>query len=79
MNTADLANVREALKRISRDADFQRFTEYLRAKLEDAKAVLVTADDTQFRRLQGKAQALSELMEIVEPRSAQRGATQPLP
>ena len=79
MNTSDLANVRESLKRISRDADFQKFVECLRAKLEDAKAALVTADATQFQRLQGKAQAFGELMDLVEPRSAQRVAVRPLP
>lgn len=78
MNTHTSANVREHLKRIARDADFQEFVKHLRAELEDAKAVLVRADTDKFPRLQGRAQGLLEILELVDPRPAKGGVAQPI-
>lgn len=67
MHTPTPANVAESLKRLRRDADFQEVTKFLLAELEDAKAVLVDADDTKFSRLQGRARGVRDVLEFLEP------------
>lgn len=57
----------EALLRINNLNDFSAFREYLVEQLEEHKTRLVfMADDRQVHNLQGRAQALSELIDLIE-------------
>lgn len=57
----------EALLRINNLNDFSAFREYLAGQLEEHKTRLVfMADDRQVHNLQGRAQALSELIDLIE-------------
>jgi hypothetical protein len=59
--------LQEALLKINNLNDFLAFREYLAATLEDYKTRLVhMADDRQVHNLQGRAQALKELMDLIE-------------
>lgn len=57
----------EALLKINNLDDFKAFREYLVEQLEVHKTRLVyMADDRQVHNLQGRAQALKELMDLIE-------------
>lgn len=57
----------EALLKINNLNDFKAFREYLTEQLETHKTRLVfMADDRQVHNLQGRAQALKELMDLIE-------------
>lgn len=57
----------EALLKINNLNDFKPFREYLAGQLEMHKTRLVfMADDRQVHNLQGRAQALKELMDLIE-------------
>lgn len=57
----------EALLKINNLDDFKAFREYLVEQLETHKTRLVyMADDRQVHNLQGRAQALKELMDLIE-------------
>ena len=57
----------EALLKINNLNDFSAFRDYLNATLEEHKARLVfMADDRQVHNLQGRAQALKELKDLIE-------------
>lgn len=70
MNTRPSASVLEHLKRIGRSAECVELVEVLRAELEETKALLVKADVENFRRLQGYAQALQEVVALVTSKKA---------
>lgn len=79
MNTAIPSHVAEYLNRIRRETGFQSFIEYLRAELEDARTVLVNADKKSVQRLQGRAQMLTEIVELVDPKPLRQLKVQPFP
>lgn len=57
----------EALLKINNLNDFSAFRDYLAESLEEHKTRLVfMADDRQVHNLQGRAQALSELIDLIE-------------
>ena len=57
----------EALLKINNLNEFSAFREYLAGVLEDHKSRLVfMADDRQVHNLQGRAQALRELIDLIE-------------
>lgn len=57
----------EALLKINNLNDFKAFREYLTEQLETHKTRLVfMADDRQVHNLQGRAQALKELIDLIE-------------
>lgn len=57
----------EALLKINNLNEFAAFREYLSEVLEEHKTRLVfMADDRQVHNLQGRAQALSELRDLIE-------------
>ncbi len=68
MNTQVPNHVTEYLQRIRRETGFQGVIEYLRVELEDAKTSLVKADVSQMQRLQGRAQALMDIVDLVDPK-----------
>lgn len=79
MNTPLPKHVSEHLARIGRDNGFQEFVGYLRAELEDAKAALVNAEPSGFQRLQGRAQALTDILVLVDPKPTTRMTVRTLP
>lgn len=57
----------EALLKINNLNDFSAFREHLAETLEEHKTRLVfMADDRQVHNLQGRAQALKELIDLIE-------------
>lgn len=57
----------EALLKINNLNEFSAFRDYLKETLEEHKARLVfMADDRQVHNLQGRAQALKELTDLLE-------------
>lgn len=57
----------EALLKINNLDDFAAFREYLAEQLNEHKTRLVfMADDRQVHNLQGRAQALDELIDLIE-------------
>ena len=68
MQTPIPANVAEYLRRISRGSEFQAVIEYLRVELEEAKTTLIVAPPERVQRLQGRAEALKDVLELVDPK-----------
>jgi len=79
MNTPIPNHVAEYLLRIRRETGFQGVIEYLRVELEDAKTSLVKADASQVQRLQGRAQALMDIVDLVDPKPLRQLRVQTLP